>query len=325
MNRFQWTIFKEIGTLYLIMVKNYVNILIIIGFVLCLLTPLWIYFLTGINIYDSDTNSLQDSLVYVEYSVSDLSDAGVRPFFVIRICLATIFFNLMVLFILFNYTNLRGSWANKALMGAACVIVHGGFEGLGDPDLNAQQETAKPRRMLNSSHNPIALETERDSVSKLEKEMENQRSNSKGKAKMTDLNPPCEGQAQPSAIPIPKSFMNSSKFNEFKYIMGFGLPNPFDNNPFPTQETTNIPVGRCEGDLSNRTSQRQVRLNENVHEQILAIGGEKLEKNKIYITSKSSESEAAPDLNSQGQGKINNPASNSDMISLLKNILKNFK
>jgi hypothetical protein len=111
-------------------------------------------------------------------------------------------------------------------MGATCVIVHGGFEGLGDPDLDAQQETAKPRRMLNSSHSPIALETERDSVSKVEKEMENQRANSKGKAKLTDLNTTCGGQAHPTAIPIPKSFMDSSKFNDFKYIMGFGIPNP---------------------------------------------------------------------------------------------------
>jgi hypothetical protein len=119
--------------------------------------------------------------------------------------------------------------------------------------------------------------------------------------------------------------MDSSKFNNFKYIMGLAHTNPWDNNPFSTREITNIPVGRGEGDFSNRTSHRQVRLNENVHEQILAIGGENLEKNKIYIISKSSESEAAPDLNTQGQGKINNPASNRDMISLLKNILKKFK
>jgi hypothetical protein len=205
-------------------------------------------------------------------------------------------------------------------MSATCVIVHAGFEGLGDPDLDAQQETTKPRRMLNSSHNPIALETERDSVSKLEKELENQRANSKGKAKLIDLNHAQEGQAQPLAIPISKSIMD--KFIDFKYQIGFGNP---ENHPIPTREITNIPVGHGEAEFSNRTSHRQVRLNENVHEQILAIGGEKLEKNKIYITSKSSESEASPDLNSQGQGKINNPASNSDMISLLKNILKKFK
>ncbi len=314
MNWFQYIFFKK-----------YVNILIIIGMVLCLITPFLIYFLLGINIYDTDTDSLQDSLAYSEYSVAEISGAGVRPFFFIRICLATILLNLIVLFILFNYTKLTGSWANKALMSATCVIVHGGFEGLGDPDLDAQQETAKPRRMLNSSHNPISLETERDSVSKLEKEVENQRANSKGKGKLTNLNSTCGGQAQPTAIPIPKSFMDSSKFNDFKYIMGLPQPNPWDNNPFSTREITNIPVGRGEGDFSNRTSHRQVRLNENVHEQILAIGGENLEKNKIYIKSKSSESEAAPDLNSQGQGKINNPASNSDMITPLKNILKKFK
>jgi len=221
--------------------------------------------------------------------------------------------------------KLTSSWANKALIGASCVIVRGGFEGLGDPDLDTQQETAKPRRLLNSSHNPIALETERDSTTKLEKELENQRAKSKGKGKLTDVNPPLEGQAQPTAIPIPKGFMNSSKFNDFKYIMGLANPNPWDNNPFPARDTTNIQVGRGEGDFSNKTSHRQERLNENVHEQILKIGGENIERNKIYITSKSSESEASPNLNSHGQGKINNPASNRDMISLLKNILKKFK
>jgi len=325
MNWFQSIFFKKIVTLYLFIVTKYVNFLIVIGIILCLITPFLIYFLTGINIYDPDTHSLLDPLAYSDYTVAEISRAGVRPFFFIRTCLATIFFNLIVLLILFNYTKLSGSWTNKALMGATCVIVHGGFEGLGDPDLDAQQETAKPRRMLNSSHSPIALEIERDSVSKLEKEVENQRANSKGKAKLIDVNPPGGAQAQPTAIPIPKSFMNSSKFIDFKYIMGLGNPNPWENNPFPTRETTNFPVGRGEGEFSNKTSHRQVRLNENVHEQILVIGGENLEKNKIYITSKSSESEAAPDLNSQGHGKINNPASNSDMISLLKNILKKFK
>jgi len=109
-------------------------------------------------------------------------------------------------------------------MGASCVIVHGGFEGLGDPNLDTQQETSKPRRMLNSSHNPSALETERDSVTKLEKEVENQRAKNKGKAKLTDVYP--EGKVQPIAIPISKSFMDSSIFNDFKYLMGIANPNP---------------------------------------------------------------------------------------------------
>jgi hypothetical protein len=119
--------------------------------------------------------------------------------------------------------------------------------------------------------------------------------------------------------------MDSSKFNDFKYIMGLANPNPWDNNPFPTRETTNIPVGIGEGEFSNRTSHKQVINNDNVHAQILSIGGENLEKNKIYITSKSSESEASPNQISHGKGQINNPASNSDMISLLKDLLKKFK
>jgi hypothetical protein len=77
--------------------------------VLCLITPFLIYFWLGINIYDTDTNSLQDSFTYSEYSLAEISGAGVRPFFFIRTCLATILLNLIVLFILFNYTKLTGS------------------------------------------------------------------------------------------------------------------------------------------------------------------------------------------------------------------------
>ena len=77
--------------------------------VLCLITPFLIYFLTGINIYDPDTHSLQDALAYSDSSFAEISGARVRPFFFIRTCLATILLNLIVLLILFNYTKLTGS------------------------------------------------------------------------------------------------------------------------------------------------------------------------------------------------------------------------
>jgi hypothetical protein len=109
MNWFKSIFVKKIGTIYLIIIKKYVNILIIIGMVLCLITPFLISFFIGINIYDPDTYSLQDSLAYSEYSLAEISGAGVRPFFFIRTCLATILMNLIVLLILFNYTKLTGS------------------------------------------------------------------------------------------------------------------------------------------------------------------------------------------------------------------------
>jgi hypothetical protein len=114
MNIFQSTFYnfyQKIETLYLIIAKKYVNILIVIGIVLCLITPLLIYFFTGINIYISDTSSysLQDYLAFSEGTAAEISGADVRPFFYIRICLATILFNLIVLLFLLNYNKLTGS------------------------------------------------------------------------------------------------------------------------------------------------------------------------------------------------------------------------
>jgi len=129
------------------------------------MAPVLIYLFSGLNMYD--TYSYKDSFSYSECYSTNVEGAVVRPLFHIRTCLATILFNLIVLLLLFNYNKLSGSVARKALMGATCVIVRGGFEGLGDPDLDAQQETAKPRRM-NSSHSPTALEVERNSLSDLE-------------------------------------------------------------------------------------------------------------------------------------------------------------
>ena len=45
----------------------------------------------------------------------------------------------------------------------------------------------------------------------------------------------------------------------------------------------------------------------------------------FFISSKSSNSEASPNLISHGHGQLNNPASNRDMKSLLKDLFKKFK
>ena len=109
---FQSTLYKKkIKTLYLSIATKHVNNLIVIGILFCLIAPLLIYLFFGINIYISDSSSysLQDSLAFSDLNAAEFSGADVRLFFYLRICLATIFFNLIVLFCLFNYNKLSGS------------------------------------------------------------------------------------------------------------------------------------------------------------------------------------------------------------------------
>jgi hypothetical protein len=50
---------------------------------------------------------------------------------------------LIVYCLIYNLSDIQptGSLANKGLMGASCVPIIGGFEGLGDPELDAQHVT----------------------------------------------------------------------------------------------------------------------------------------------------------------------------------------
>jgi hypothetical protein len=115
--------------------------------VLCLIAPVLIYSFTGFNLYE--TYSLKDPFSYSECSAADVKGA-----FQFRTCLSTILFNLIILFFLFNY-KLTGPLAKKAIIGATCVRVRGGFEGLGDPELDEHHTTPKPIRtaMLQESKN----------------------------------------------------------------------------------------------------------------------------------------------------------------------------
>jgi hypothetical protein len=58
---------------------------------------------------------------------------------------------LLIYFVLFNKNKLKQSILNKPIMGASCVIVKGGFEGLGDPEMDEQHVTPKPMRTINNS------------------------------------------------------------------------------------------------------------------------------------------------------------------------------
>lgn len=105
---------------------NYLNILLLLGVVLCLYTPTLIYYFTEFNIYDYSSN------LYSVYPSSVIN---------IRICCATVFLNLIILLACFNYNRLKLSRFNKSIMSAATIIVKGGFEGLGDLNLEEHMRT----------------------------------------------------------------------------------------------------------------------------------------------------------------------------------------
>jgi len=98
--------------------------------------------------------------------------------------------------------------------------------------------------------------------------------------------------------------------------MGLGNPCPWNVSPPPLRETPYIPFCSSE----DQTNNKKVRFNKNV--QVIEIERVEpyLEKinNKFYIPSKSSNSEASPDLISHGQGQINPPSSNGDKQSIFK-------
>jgi hypothetical protein len=86
------------------------------------------------------------------------------------------FFLILLFFFLFNYNRLP--ILNKPLLlapVAPCLIVKGGLEGLGDPELEAQHETPKATRRLKSSKSKTALDMERDSLSLSASQLEYQR------------------------------------------------------------------------------------------------------------------------------------------------------
>lgn len=127
-----------------VLVKTSLNICLVLGIVLCLIAPVLIYSFTGFNLYES--YSLVNYIPNRECSAADVQGTATTYLFQIRTCLATILFNLILLFFLFNYNKLTGPLAKKAVMGATCVIVRGGFEGLGDPALDENYTTPKSIR-----------------------------------------------------------------------------------------------------------------------------------------------------------------------------------
>ena len=301
------------------------NIWLILCIVLCLTTPILIYSFTELNLYD--TYSFKDFLNYSMCRAADVPGETGTFLIQIRSGLATILFNLIVLFFLFNSNKLRGSLTNKIVMGASCVRVSGGFDGLGDSDLNAQHETSKETR--NSYKNPSlkALEDERDRLL-TPKQTENSNDT------MPVVNP--EGPA--ASIPIKTGMSTSSRFMDFKYLIGLGNPCPWKQTP-PLSPPRGTPetLKQFLYDSDDEYEQldtfdhttKKVRFNENVQVNEIERVEQNLEtnNNKLFKVSKSSNSEAAADLISHGQGHINNPnpASDIGMSSRIRYLLTKFR
>lgn len=210
-------------------------------------------------------------------------------------------------------------------MGASCVIVRGGFEGLGDPDLDSQHETQKYASNLNRSLSITEVERDSFSMSATQMEYHRQRENSKGTLPPVNY----EGKAVP--IPIQIGLSSSSRFMDFKSVIGLGNPCPWAITP-PPRGTPNLPLPCSEGEdvvqvtpnISLPSSEGENGLQGREIERRVEQNLETNNKN-FFISSKSSNSEASPNLISHGHGQLNNPASNRDMKSLLKDLFKKFK
>ena len=109
----------------------YIIIFFLVGIGLCLYFPSLLYSVTGIDIYNN----------------SSLTDSGYSTaLFAVRNICANIFFYLLFYFGLFIIYKLKLSIPrnNNWMMGAACIVIKGGFEGLGGPEWDEQNKTQKP-------------------------------------------------------------------------------------------------------------------------------------------------------------------------------------
>jgi hypothetical protein len=177
---------------------------------------------------------------------ADGAGAAASSYYLVRISLAFTLFYLIFYLILINYEQLlTGSGANKFLQGSenikvlqasAIIKVIGGFEGLGESNLDDSQETPKPTRSLNST----AMEVERNSLSMSATHMHMERQREISQGVLTGENP--SGPSVQRPIPIPDGFRNSERFMNFKYIMGLGNPCPWKISPSPPREIPNPPL-----------------------------------------------------------------------------------
>jgi hypothetical protein len=113
----------------------YISIFFLIGIWFCLYFPSLFFYVTGINIYNYS-------------AITDSTDSVYTMSVCIRQICANVLLFLLIYFGMFIIYKLKISVPilNKSIMGATCVIIKGGFEGLGDPELDENHVTQKHMR-----------------------------------------------------------------------------------------------------------------------------------------------------------------------------------
>lgn len=191
---------------------------------LILAVPFLIYYFTGLNIYNK--SSISDSV----YSMS---------LFEIRKNCATVLLFLLIYFVLFNKNILKQSILNKPIMGATCIIIKGGFEGLGDPELDEHHVTQKPKHLT-------FIEQTKQSVTH---------------------------SIEISAGPYPPEASNAKHSKETSTNSGYPFwprPTPAVNSdPPPTNEDNNININTN----NNNNNNKKVRINEYTEVKQISAGG----------------------------------------------------
>lgn len=120
-----------------VLAKKFINLVLIFGMVFCLTAPIILFKYTGLNLYEN--YSILDSFSYSDCNVTNIDSTPGVSILLRKFFASTLYF-LIMSFLIFNLRDIQptGSLANKVLRGASCVIIIGGFEGLGDPELDAQ-------------------------------------------------------------------------------------------------------------------------------------------------------------------------------------------
>ena len=217
---------------------NSLNIFLLIGMVFSLYAPILIYKLTGVIIYNK--------------------------------YYAAVFFNLLFYFFVLNKNRLKLSILNKPMLWASTIIVKGGFEGLGDPDIEEQLVTPKPMRTFNSSQiTDLGVELPL-SLSATQNE-----SKSKDSSATTRFNP----EVNDVPVHLPPEGSNAKPSTERSTTSGYPLwprPNPASNIPI-------LPESNSEPAPTSHNN-KKVRINEYTEVKEISELGLDNQKEKIYET-----------------------------------------
>lgn len=195
-------------------------ILFLLGMGFCLYFPYLLHSVTGINIYIYNSTDPAYSLIFLE----------------IRKMCANVFLFLLIYFCIFILCNMKLhlSILNKSMLGASCIIVKGGFEGLGDPELDTQHVSTNPMRGFNSSK---FQEKDEELLSLALFKDKNESLSTNSSSTTPQLNPDVKGVP----IPYPPGYKTAgSSTSSLPDFPDFGSVNWY--NPSSTSSTTTSEV-----------------------------------------------------------------------------------